>query len=720
MARLRGRSQLLAIDPVELQLGGRAGGVLYMVAGFSGLIHPLLPGAVNAHLPWLLVVSACSLIWGLLTFFVIDWRKVDSRYTHLSTFAAYTAIGIGVWASGGAASFAWIYLVWIALFACYFFVPPVAACYVAMSVLVQAAPLVYDHTAAGHRFVAQLVVSAIGYSAIGMLVVRGKRMIIGLRAQAVTLAAEQQALQRAASAVVRGEHADAVYSIIAAEFSKALKGNLGAVSQFVGPRTVKIVSFWADDLIAGPLQAVGTVHDIGAVADQLRSGSAVKVDTLIEDGFAYNLGCRSLLCAPVTIEGSVWGMLGLGAAGGDQFTDADKQRIEAFAGLLTHIVTSLRDRARLEDEAMTDQLTGICNDRALKQRLESDLSTAERSGNPLSVALIDLDQFKEINDLGGHASGDEALRAVANSLKAAARRGDTVGRLGGDEFMWIMPGTGGDAARSAVERVRRLITAKPLEPKRVTTSAGICDTGSASRSEELLRRADVALYASKARGRNRTTVYDANAALGAQVREQFVEHSQAMTGLRALARAVDAKDPATSDHSERVAEFAALLAQAASWSPDRVDRLREATLVHDVGKLGLPESLLTKAGPLTVAEREQMQSHAEMSAQIVTNVLGEDQVSWIRSHHERPDGGGYPDGLMGEQIPDGAALMALADAWDMMTTGRLYSRPRTAPEAFTECVALRGVQFTDAAVRALIAVRHAGLLGPDDEQTAAA
>jgi diguanylate cyclase (GGDEF)-like protein len=713
------------MDPVELQLGGRAGGVLYMVAGFTGLIHPLLPGAVNAHMPWLLGVSLLSLIWGLLTFFVIDWRKVDSRYTHLSTFAAYTGIGIGVWASGGAESFAWIYLVWIALFACYFFIPPVAACYVVMSVIVQAAPLVYDgHTAAGHRFVAQLVVSAIGYSAIGMLVVRGKRMITGLRAQAVTLAAEQQALQRAASAVVRGEHADAVYSIIAAEFSKALKGNLGAVSQFVGPRTVKIVSFWADEQIdgpvGGPIKAVGTVHDIGAIADELRSGTVVKVDTLIEDGFAHNLGCRSLLCAPVTIEGSVWGMLGLGAVDGDQFTDADAQRIEAFAGLLTHIVTSLRDRARLEDEAMTDQLTGICNDRALKQRLESDVSTAERSGNPLSVALIDLDQFKEINDLGGHASGDEALRAVANSLQAAARRGDTVGRLGGDEFMWIMPGTGGDAARAAVERVRRLIIAKPLEPKRVTTSAGICDTGSATRPEELLRRADVALYASKARGRNRTTVYDANAALGAQVREQFVEHSQAMTGLRALARAVDAKDPATSDHSERVAEFAALLAQAANWPPDRVDRLREATLVHDVGKLGLRESLLTKPGPLTVAEREQMQTHAEMSAQIVTNVLGEDQVSWIRAHHERPDGGGYPDGLKGNQIPDGAALMALADAWDMMTTGRLYSRPRTTPEAFTECVALRGAQFTDAAVSALIALRHAGLLGPDDEQTAAA
>jgi HD-GYP domain-containing protein (c-di-GMP phosphodiesterase class II) len=234
-----------------------------------------------------------------------------------------------------------------------------------------------------------------------------------------------------------------------------------------------------------------------------------------------------------------------------------------------------------------------------------------------------------------------------------------------------------------------------------------------------VRRADIALYASKASGRDQATLYDAEvaAALEPKAREAWVERAQSLAGLRALARAVDAKDPATSEHSERVATFAGRLAQVAGWPDDRVARLREAALVHDVGKLGVPDAILTKPGKLTDEERALINEHVELSVRIVGNILTDEQVTWIRGHHERPDGAGYPQGLSASEISSGAALMALADAWDVMVVGRTYNRRKTAIEAFEECVQLEGRQFMSFAVEALRALHDAGWLeletGPD-------
>jgi HD-GYP domain-containing protein (c-di-GMP phosphodiesterase class II) len=235
-----------------------------------------------------------------------------------------------------------------------------------------------------------------------------------------------------------------------------------------------------------------------------------------------------------------------------------------------------------------------------------------------------------------------------------------------------------------------------------------------------VRRADIALYASKASGRDRATLYDTAvaSALDTQARDAWVERAQSLAGLRALARAVDAKDPATSQHSERVATFVGRLAQAAGWPDDRVARLQEATLVHDVGKLGVPDAVLTKPGRLTDAERVLINQHVDLSVRIVGNILSEEQVNWIRAHHERPDGLGYPRGLIAEEITDGAALMALADAWDVMVMGRTYSRRKSADEAFTECLELEGRQFMPVAVDALRALREAGWLELETAPTA--
>ena len=168
---------------------------------------------------------------------------------------------------------------------------------------------------------------------------------------------------------------------------------------------------------------------------------------------------------------------------------------------------------------------------------------------------------------------------------------------------------------------------------------------------------------------------------------------QALAGLRALARAIDAKDPMTRQHSDRVAKLAAATAARLGWSEARVQLLHEAALVHDVGKIGGPDAILLKHGPLDDDEYERVKQHARLGADIVEGVLTDEQVQWVRWHHERPDGRGYPDRLVDGEIPMGAAIIALADTWDVMTVSRPYSPPKSRDEALRECLALAGRQF---------------------------
>lgn len=189
---------------------------------------------------------------------------------------------------------------------------------------------------------------------------------------------------------------------------------------------------------------------------------------------------------------------------------------------------------------------------------------------------------------------------------------------------------------------------------------------------------------------------------------------QALAGLRALARAIDAKDPSTRQHSDRVARIATALARQCGWSEERRQLLRDAAQLHDVGKIGVRDAILLKPGKLDDDEYAQVKQHAELGATIVEGMLSPEQVSWIRGHHERPDGRGYPDGLPDEQIPAGAAILALADAWDVMTISRPYQAPMEIPAALEECRKLAGHQFREPLVEVLPAI-----LAADPELAAA-
>jgi putative nucleotidyltransferase with HDIG domain len=224
---------------------------------------------------------------------------------------------------------------------------------------------------------------------------------------------------------------------------------------------------------------------------------------------------------------------------------------------------------------------------------------------------------------------------------------------------------------------------------------GLCDLAHADSPSDLFRLADGALYWSKVHGRDAACLYDPGIVreLSAQERADALERSQARTGLRGLARAIDAKDPSTRRHSDRVAALCERLAAELGWSSERVALLHEAALVHDVGKIGVPDAVLLKPGRLTPEEYEAVKQHAALGAEIVGEILTPEQVGWVRHHHERPDGRGYPDGLSGDEIADGARIIALADAFDVMTAARPYSYAKPVADAVSEVCHLAGTQF---------------------------
>jgi diguanylate cyclase (GGDEF)-like protein/putative nucleotidyltransferase with HDIG domain len=370
--------------------------------------------------------------------------------------------------------------------------------------------------------------------------------------------------------------------------------------------------------------------------------------------------------------------------------------------LASALVRAVSDQREL---ASIDPLTDLANHRRFHERLGEEFSRARRHGRDLSLVLIDLDHFKHVNDLHGHPVGDEVLQETAARLRRYAREGDLIARVGGEEFAWLMPETPPAAAFDVAERARSLISRTPFAGVgSLTASAGICDLAWADTPGDLNRLADGALYWAKRNGRNVSVTYspDVVRALSPEDFAWRVERDRAVGAIVALARAVDARDPQTMQHSQEVAEVAGEMAMAMGWSRDRVVRLREAALVHDVGKVGLPDNLLFGGSDLDEDQRRLMQEHAVLGAQIVAEALDSEQVTWVRGHHERFDGMGFPDGLAAQAISDGARILAVANAWDWMTNTRGGLSAKEALEVFSREA---GSQFCPAAVAALAQVR---------------
>ena len=388
-----------------------------------------------------------------------------------------------------------------------------------------------------------------------------------------------------------------------------------------------------------------------------------------------------------------------------EVTGPDGERL-GFVHTMRDVTAERRQKEELARLATHDALTGLGNHRAFHEHLRGEVARAERAGTPLSLAILDLDHFKAINDHHGHPVGDCVLAEVGRRFRLLTRAGEHIARIGGEEFAWVLPGATGAQAFAAAERARRAIEAVPFDGVGpVTLSIGVCELADAGgAAEELHRLADVALYWAKAHGRNLVFRWTPDTAgeLDGLAAAPAPASAARLEALRAVAYAIDEDRPAGPGHPERVAELAGRLAAVLGWPHDRIARLREAAELHDVGKATLPQALLRKPGAFTAEEWEQVRRHPATGADMLDGVLDEEQRSWVRAHHERWDGAGYPEGLAAAAVPDGARVLAVADAYDAMTSRRPYSAARSAVDAVFEVREGAGGQFDPDVAEALI------------------
>jgi diguanylate cyclase (GGDEF)-like protein len=347
------------------------------------------------------------------------------------------------------------------------------------------------------------------------------------------------------------------------------------------------------------------------------------------------------------------------------------------------------ERAQFEALAHEDPLTGLPNKRAFHDRLDAELARAAREYYPVAVVVLDLDRFKQINDTWGHAVGDEALVKLSRHISAELRAGDIAGRMGGDEFTLALVRADSHSAERVLTRLRAKLDAITIGPagERLGFSAGIAEFPRHARDrDQLLQCADAALYWGKADGRGRSMIYRPGRgdAVSPEKSEEAVRRRSLLSTLTALAKAVDSKSRWTASHSERVATYAVAIAKSFDLPEERVNSIRQAALLHDVGKIGIRDSILTKEQPLNLEELDELQRHSELGRAMLAGAGLPELARWVFHLHERFDGEGYPYGLAGREIPMESRILHAADALDVMTRPSAYRRHRPLREALAE------------------------------------
>ncbi len=360
--------------------------------------------------------------------------------------------------------------------------------------------------------------------------------------------------------------------------------------------------------------------------------------------------------------------------------------------------------------ATMDLLTGIPNRQALLTRLHGEIERATRYQRKLSVILIDIDHFKRLNDAYGHAAGDLVLHHVAQALLSNLRAVDTVGRYGGEEFMVVLPETDVDTAASIAEKLRRLVGRHEVQLQdgdrvTVTLSAGVAGgLGHNLRLDGLIRDADAALYSAKALGRNQVYVFHEveddklvrRAAVAPSAREHAVTvgRDAMIAATRTLIEVLETRAGWAGKPSTLIAETATAVADSLGLPESEIERIRTASLLHDLGKLAIPDEILSKPTSLDEPEWRVVAEHPKIG-QIVLEQAGalRDAATIVLHHHEWYDGRGYPHGLRGQEIPVGARIVAVADAYEAMVAGRPYRDAITHAAALAELERHAGIQF---------------------------
>ena len=461
-------------------------------------------------------------------------------------------------------------------------------------------------------------------------------------------------------------------------------------------------------------------------------------------------GSVSAIALPVTYAESLMGVLYVESSEKCTFPDEEVLLLRTLADLFAGALHNALTFQKAQEQAITDGLTGVKTHRYLMETLSQEWKRSTRANRPFSLVLMDLDRFKFVNDFYGHLEGDVVLQRVGHILEQNCRRSDVVARYGGDEFVILMPETSVEQARQLASKLRGWIASDPLlRDKNITASFGIAAFPvHGSTPQELIQVADSSMYLSKHQGGNSVSSAEQSdpndtkrwkkdvleAYLGVTLKRLFSTGPEAFDEIyrrleqftrslteqgaggttdalppavvetvTSLALAIDAKDHYTQGHSQKVSAYAVMIAEALGMEPSEVEEIRLAGLLHDIGKVGIPEPILNKSGPLDAAEWETMKTHTELGAKILEPLEAMKRIRlMVRHHHEFYDGTGYPDRIEGDSIPYGARVIAIADAYDTITSERTYKKARTPEDAFLELERCASNQFDPALVRVFI------------------
>jgi diguanylate cyclase (GGDEF)-like protein len=445
---------------------------------------------------------------------------------------------------------------------------------------------------------------------------------------------------------------------------------------------------------------------------------------------------RAVLCLPISYGETLLGVLNIESQNENAFAPQDVLILNTLADLLATALHNSFVFQKLQQQSITDGLTGIKTRRFFWEALSAEWKRASRSGRPFSVVLIDLDKFKDVNDSLGHLEGDLVLARVGRLLEQKCRQSNVVARYGGDEFIILMPETGIEQAQVLAERLRLWLATDPmLEEHHITGSFGVASFpvhGFAI--EDLIRVADAGMYVSKHAGGNQVSTADAYGE-GSAVQRQLVsgyiegflqrehngpehleelvstltklcrngdqtDHRALKEAVEALARAAELREHNAAGHGEQCAHYATIIANGLKLSPQEVEDVALAARAHDVGKLFIADRILNKAGSLSETEFAEMRRHPQIGAEVL-HVLAERPgiAEAVETHHEAFDGSGYPFGLKGENIPLSSRIITVVDAFVNMTSDRSFAPPKTDEQAIAELEKLSGTRYDGMIVR---------------------